>query len=312
VLVSPATFRTDPTTMQAPRTREYFESCIPLAPPNILPGNPFLVFTIPTFLTVLLLGSSADSIPKAIEPSRPEPTTAKPTRPVTFSFGASYGALLLPSTGFGSGLGADRLAQGEGNLSARTIGAHLGLSGERLGGGLDLQWLRGDGRAPAASFGQFPTHGEALSGFVWGGSIEVFAASRSASIRPLASAGLRYLKLHRRLDHDTLAVGRTLPPGSSPTSSVETSFDQKGFLLDLSGGLRFRLGQVTFVDARIGALSGDALGSQSLTSFALDDSRHMDPYLRFGLFLEGVPAWMKAFGTVLNRNPGSPPVFTPL
>lgn len=304
--------RSEAPTAHAPRTREYFGARIPLAPPHILPGNPFLVFTIPTFLTALLLGSSADSIPKAAEPSRPEPTTAKPTRPVTFSFGASYGAMLLPSTGFGSGLRADRLAQGEGNLSARTIGAHLGLSGERLGGSLDLQWLRGDGRAPAASFGQFPTHGETLTGLAWGGSVEVFAASPSASIRPLASAGLRYLKLHRRLDHDTLAVGRTLPPGSSPTSTVETSFDQKGFLLDLSGGLRFRLGQVTFVDARIGALSGDALGSRSLTSFGLDDSRHLDPYLRFGLYFEGVPAWMKAFGTVLNRNPGSPPVFTPL
>lgn len=220
--------------------------------------------------------------------------------------------MLLPSTGFGSGLRAKRMAQGDENLAARTLGAHLDLSGERLGGSLDLQWLRGDGRAPAASFGQFPTHGEILSGFVWGGSIEVFAASRSASIRPLASIGLRYLRLHRRLDHDTLAIGRTPPPGSPPTSGVETSFDQKGFLVELSSGLRFRLGQVTFLDARIGALSGDALGSQSLTTFALDDSRHLDPYLRFGLYFEGVPGWMRGLRFRFDKDPDRPPVFKPL
>lgn len=296
-----------------PGLREYICFRIPTRiSPHRSRESPLPASILSSVLIALLLGSSPDSIPQAVEPARPEAPTAKPTRPVTFSVGASYGAMLLPSTGFGTGLRANRMAQGDGNLAARTLGAHLDLSGERLGGSLDVQWLRGDGRAPAASFGQFPTHGETLRGFVWGGSIEGFATSRWASMRPLASIGLRYLRLHRRLDHDTLPVGRTLPPGSPPTSSVETSFDQKGFLLDLSSGLRFRFGQVTFLDARIGALSGDALGSQSLTAFALDDSRHLDPYLRFGLFFEGVPAWMKAFGTVLNRNPGSPPVFTPL
>lgn len=270
------------------------------------------MFVIPTFLTALLLGSSPDSTPQVLEPNQlPAPAT-KVALPGTASFGASYGMLLLPTTIFGSGHRSKQMVQGPSDLPTRTLGIHCGRSGDRIGVSLDFLWLRGDGIAPSASVGQFPTHGESLDGFLWGGSFDVFGASASASIRPLASVGLRYLRLHRRLDHDTLPVGRTLPPGSPPTSSVETSFDQKGFLLDLSSGLRFRFGRVTFLDARIGALSGDALGSQSLTAFALDDSRHLDPYLRFGLFFEGVPAWMKAFGTVLNRNPGSPPVFTPL
>lgn len=270
------------------------------------------MFIIPTCLTALLLGSSPDSTPQVMEPTQlPAPAT-KVALPGTASFGASYGTLLLPTTVFGSGLRSKRMVQGPSDLRTRTLGFHGGLSGDRIGGSLEFLWLRGDGIAPSASVGQFPTHGESLDGFLWGGSLDVFGASTSASIRPVASAGLRYLRLHRRLDHDTLSVGQAPKSPWDPGSSLETSFDQKGFLFDLSAGLRFRLGQATFLDARIGALSGDDLGSESLTRFGLDDSRHLDPYLRFGVHFDGVPAWLKAFGSNLNRSPGSLPALTPL
>lgn len=264
---------------------------------------------LPALLTTVLLASTPDSSQRLPESPLADSTTLSEISSITTSLGWSYGGLFLPATIFGSGLHSRQMVQGASDLPTRTLGAHFGLSGEHVGGSLELLWLRGEGTAPPASIDQFPTHGESLSGFIWGGSLDVFGAPAGAGVRPVASVGLRYLLLHRRLDHDTLRVGTG---SSAQHPSLETPIDQTGYILDLSVGARFRLGQVAFLESRIGALAGDALRTESPATFSLDDSRHLDPYLRFGLFLDGLPGWARALRAKFHRSPDAAPIFTPL
>jgi len=212
---------------------------------------------------------------------------------------------------FGSGLRAKDLVQGPPDLATRTLGMNLGLDWEHVGLGIDLQWLEGDGIAPAAATGQYPTHGEHLEGFLWGGSIDFLGFPSTETARPLVSVGLRHLTLHRRLRHDSIAIGQTIASWPLPTAEpgvTETSFDQAGFLVELSTGLRWRVGRSSLVDAKAGVLAGDPLGSSSLPQKGLGSrlqtSRQLDPFLRVGFLLDGTPSWIGWLAT--RFRPGGP------